>query len=370
MQRSDTSAGTVWAWGDNTFGQVGDGTTTHRSLPVQVPGLDGVAQLAGGGGHTVVRRHDGTVLAWGRNDYGQAGDGTTDHRSAPVPVTGLPKVKTIVGGGGHTLALLDDGTVKAWGHNGRGEAGDTTTDNRTEAVTVTDLANVAAVAWGGGHSVALRADGTVWAWGHNLFGGLGDGSTDTRLAPVRTLEIDGVTEVVGGGGHTLALREDGTLWAWGRNDRGQVGDGTTETRLTPVPVQGLDDVKVRSFICGYFHSLLVDEDGTLWAWGNNDSGQLGDGTTTNRSLPQRVEGLPPVAAVAGGGGRNEFGPGGHTLVLGQDNTLWAFGLNDAGQLGDGTTENRTRPVQVLGLDDGRTTTAIFAGGGYSGALRD
>ena len=357
-------AGTVYSWGDNAFKQQADGTTDPRLTPGPVPGLDDVVSVVGGGGHGVVQRTDGSIWAWGRNDHGQVGDGTNENRDTPLRIDGLDDVAVLAGGGGHTLALAKDGTVWAWGHNGRGDLGDGTTDSRNRPVKVKNLTDVAAVAWGGGHSVALRTDGSVWTWGHNLFGGLGDGTTQTRLEPVR-IDLDDVVQVCGGGGHTLARTADGTVWAWGRNDRGQVGDGSNETRVSPVRVQGLDGVDVSIVVGGYFHSLALAADGTVWTWGNNDSGQLGDGTTDNRSRPARVADLAGVVAVAGGGGRNEFGPGGHTVALLTDGTLRAWGLNDAGQLGDGTTENRVRPVAVQGLSGVRS---VVAGGGYSLAL--
>jgi alpha-tubulin suppressor-like RCC1 family protein len=356
--------GNVWIWGDNAFSQQCDGTTESRLLPAKVDGVGNVVTIGGGGGHGVVLLDDGTVWAWGRNDHGQAGDGGNENRSTPAKVEGLDGIVALAGGGGHSLAMDADGVVWAWGHNGRGDLGDGTTDSRNRPVKIKGLTDVAALSWGGGHGVALRRDGSVWSWGHNLFGGLGDGTTETRLEPVR-VDLADVVEVAGGGGHTLARTGDGKVWAWGRNDRGQVGDGTNETRLAPVPVLGLDDVRIDTVVGGYFHSLALAADGTVWAWGNNDSGQLGDGTYDNRTLPAPIEGLTGVAAIAGGGGRNEFGPGGHTVALMADGTLRAWGLNDAGQLGDGTTENRTRPVEVHNLTG---VMAIVAAGGYTMAL--
>jgi alpha-tubulin suppressor-like RCC1 family protein len=255
--------------------------------------------------------------------------------------------------------------VWAWGHNGRGDCGDGTTDNAPNPVKVRNLTEVKALGWGGGHGTALLGDGTVWAWGHNIVGGCGDGTSITRLEPVQVLNLTNVVKVDGGGSHNLALTEDGALWAWGRNDRGQLGDGTNETRFEPVRIHALDDVEIATFSCGYFHTLLLDTDGNVWAWGNNDMGQLGDGTTDNTSVPTRLTSVSNVKAIAGGGGRNEWGPGGHTLAVLADGTVVGWGLNDSGQLGDGTTENRLEPIEVKGLVD---VQAVVAGGGYSMAV--
>lgn len=362
-----TVSGTVWAWGDNAFGQLGDGTFEHRGRPAPVQGLEDVRTVVGGGGHAVALLGDGTLRAWGRNDFGQCGDGSTTNRTRPVRVQGLKNVKQLCGGGGHSLALLGDGTVWSWGHNLRGDLGDGTTEHRSVPVRVEGLEDVKQLGWGGGHSLALLYDGTVRAWGHNLFGALGDGTTTTRLRPVVVHELTDVTHIAGGGGHSVALRSDGSFWAWGRNDRGQLGDGTIDSRQTPAPVQLLDrDVKLNAVTCGYFHTMALFSDGTTWAWGNNDSGQIGDGTTDNQPSPVRVAGLDGVTALAAGGGRNEFGPGGHSLALLADGTLRAWGLNDAGQLGDGTNDNRSHPVEVRGLQG---ATQIVAAGGYNLVLQ-
>jgi alpha-tubulin suppressor-like RCC1 family protein len=356
--------GTVFIWGDNGFGQQCDGTNDPRLLPGQIDGLENVITVVAGGGHVATLLADRTVLGWGRNEYGQAGNGAFEHTNKPAKIAGLEDVALLVGGGGHTLALAPDGTVWGWGHNGRGDLGDGTSENRPYPVKVKGLTNVATLAWGGGHGVALDNDGVVWTWGHNIVGQCGDGTSVSRLEPVRPA-IEDAVEIGGGGGHTMVKKADGSLWAWGRNDRGQVGDGTFETRFEPVRVVGLDDVDIAYFGAGYFHSVLLTTDGTVYTWGNNDSGQLGDGGTENSAVPAKVEGLTGVKAIVGGGGRNEWGPGGHCLALLEDNTVVAWGLNDAGQLGDGTTENRAHPVEVKGLTD---VVALAAGGGYSLAL--
>nr|WP_269456777.1 Ig-like domain-containing protein [Thermanaeromonas toyohensis] len=346
------SDGTVWAWGQNSYGQLGDGTTTNRYTPVQVQGLSDVVAVAAGGGHSLALKSDGTVWAWGANNYGQLGDGTTANRYTPVQVQGLSGVVAIAAAlGSHSLALKSDGTVWAWGYNYYGQLGDGTTTNRYTPVQVQGLSNVVAIAAGGSYSLALKSDGTVCAWGYNGQGQLGDGTTTNRYTPVQVQNQNlqsSVVAIATHGNHSLALKSDGTVWAWGANAYGQLGDGTTTNRLTPVQVWNLSGVV--AIAGGGNHSLALKSDGTVWAWGYNGAGQLGDGTTISRYTPVQVQGLSGVVAVAGGSN--------HSLALKSDGTVWAWGQNGYGQLGDGTTTNRTTPVQVLNLNLGPWITSI------------
>ncbi|HZH78690.1 MAG TPA: RCC1 repeat-containing protein, partial [Archangium sp.] len=159
--------GTVWAWGNNTYGQLGDGTNTRRHTPVRVNGLSGVVAVAAGGGHSVAVRGDGTVWTWGNNMFGQLGDGTTTERWTPMQVRGLSGVVAVAAGGASSLAVREDGTAWAWGDNDTGQLGDGTSTRRWTPVQVNGLSDVVAVATGGTHSLAARKDGTVWAWGYN-----------------------------------------------------------------------------------------------------------------------------------------------------------------------------------------------------------
>ncbi|WP_158623492.1 MopE-related protein [Corallococcus sp. CA053C] len=334
--------GTVWAWGRNSEGQLGDGMQTNGSTPVQAQGLTGVAAVLAGGRHTLAVKQDGTVWAWGRNSEGQLGDGTMTSRSTPVQVPGVTGVAALVAGVFHTLALKQDGTVWAWGWNNEGQLGDGTTTNRLTPVRVPGVTGVTAIVAGDNRTLALKQDGTVWAWGCNTEGQLGDGTRTNRLTPVQVPGVTGVAALVAGDFHTLALKQDGTVWAWGRNSEGQLGDGTTTSRLTPVQVPGVTGVTgVAAFFAGGYHTLALKQDGTVWAWGRNSEGQLGDGTTTNRSTPVQVTGVTGVAALVAG----DF----HTLALKQDGTVWAWGWNNVGQLGDGTITDRPTQVQVQGL---------------------
>jgi alpha-tubulin suppressor-like RCC1 family protein len=295
----------VSAWGYNWFGQLGDGTTFNRDTPVQVQNLSGVAAVAGSSVHSLALKSDGTVWAWGYNGVGQLGDGTTFNRDTPVQVQNLSGVTAVAGGGGHSLALKSDGTVWAWGYNRNGQLGDGTTFNRDTPVRVQNLSGVTAVAGGASHSLALESNGTVWAWGDNAFGELGDGTHTDQVTPVWVQNLwfgFSVTAVAGSSVHSLALKSDGTVWAWGSNNYGELGDGTTFNRDTPVQVQNLSGVT--AVAGGASHSLALKSDGTVWAWGDNQQGQLGDGTTFNRHTPVPVQNLRRVTGVAAGDGHS------------------------------------------------------------------
>jgi YD repeat-containing protein len=339
--------GVVWAWGYNAYGQLGDGTTTNRHAPVAVPGLASSVGIAAGGYHSLAVLSDGTAWAWGRNSSGELGDGSTISSSVPVQVVGLTDVVDVEAGSHHSLAVTGDATVWAWGTNSAGQLGDGTTTARSTPVQVSGLTDVTAVAAGGlsgyaGHNLALRSDGTVWAWGHNNKGQLGDGTTTNRSL---TVQVTGLTEVVAvaaGGDSSYALRSDGTVWAWGDNGSGQLANDSVK-RASTVPVQSAI-TQVVHIAAGSEHALAVTQDSTAWSWGNNEYGQLGNGTSgrnASTSTPVQVQGIADVRVLAGGHR--------HSLGALGDTTTWAWGLNNAGQIGDGTTTTRTTPVPASGL---------------------
>ena len=334
--------GTLWAWGFNSSGQVGDGTTTQRSAPVQIG--TGFAQAAAGNNHTVAVKTDGTLWAWGANFNGQLGDGTTTQRIAPVQIgSGFASVAA---GSYHTVAVKIDGTLWAWGYDSFGQLGDGTTTQRSAPVQIGS--GFAAVAAGQYHSVAVKTDGTLWAWGLNNDGQLGDGTATQRSAPVQV--GSGFAAVAAGSYHSVAVKTDGTLWAWGWNSYGQLGVGTITQRTAPVQIGS----GFASVAAGYYHTVAVKTDGTLWAWGWNVYGQLGDGTSTQRTAPVQIgSGFASVAAGSY-----------HTLAVKTDGTLWAWGANFNGQIGDGTTTQRTAPVQV-----GSGFAAVAAGTSHTVAMK-
>jgi alpha-tubulin suppressor-like RCC1 family protein len=297
-----STTGAAYAWGRNTWGQLGDGTTTDSNTPVAVEMPAGVSfdALTAGAWYTVGLTATGTAYAWGDNRYGQLGDGTTTDRHTPVAVEMPPGVSFvgIDGGGYHTVALTPTGAAYAWGYNREGEVGDGTTVNRTTPVAVAMPSGIrfSDVGAGDNHTVALTSTGAAYAWGRNADGQLGDGTTTYKSAPVPVGLPAGIrlTSVRMGYAFTLALTSTGTAYAWGNNEHGQLGDGTTTDRAEPVAVEMPVGVRFAAIVAGRFHALALSSTGTFYAWGNNEYGQLGDGTTTDRLVPTAVNGWPAL----------------------------------------------------------------------------
>lgn len=383
------SDGSVYAWGDNDYGQLGDGSTSARMAPVRLTGLPpSIVAVSAGAYHSLALAADGTVYAWGDGSAGQLG--ASGSSFSPRKLTGLPAMRAITSGGGHSLALGLDGRVWGWGANDSGQLGDGTTTSRVApiAIVVTASTPVALVA-GYTHSLLLDANGSVWAsgnnysaqagavnttnlsaftrvgglnnvstvaagrdlslavdvagaaraWGNNSSGELGDAQATMRSTAGGVVELDQVKAIAAGAAHSLAMREDGSLWGWGANIIGELGDEAA-SRSVPTVIAGISgvvNVAARGFV-----SMAVLADGRVLAFGDNEDGQLGDGKTAfMRAQPEPVLGLSGVASVALGGR--------HALALKRDGTVWAWGNNRLGQLGDATTTSRLKPVQVKGL---------------------
>lgn len=290
--------GTVWCWGNNSFGQLGNATSVSSDTPVQVAGLASVKSLGGRGYHSMAVKTNGTVWAWGRNDHGQLGNGTINTNipsgtNVPVQVAGLTNPVSLSGGGFLSLALMPDTTVRAWGQNGDGECGDGTTQDRSNPVRTLVLTNIIAISGGWFHALALKADGTVWAWGQNTKGEIGDGTTQNRYIPVQVSNLTSVVSVSAGDKNSMARKSDGTVWKWGWNDVGELGIGSTDTVAHPLPIQvpGLTNVVLSA--ARDYHNIAVKRDGTVWVWGDNRSGCCGNGSGTNVLSPTKMAGFGP-----------------------------------------------------------------------------
>lgn len=298
----DTS-GNAWAWGDNWTGQLGDGTTADRLTPVAVSMPSGISFIAvsAGGDHSLALDTSGNAWAWGENSAGQLGLGTTsDNSLVPLPVDMPAFAFTAISAGAqHSLALDTVGNAWAWGGNIDGQLGDGGTGNQLSPVAVSmpsvAFAAVSAggsISAGGYHSAALDRDGNAWAWGSNFRGQLGIGSTvGSELTPVLVVMPSGTvfTSIAAHGEHTLAIDTSGNAWGWGDNFWGQVGDGGDEPRAVPTNVSMPVGVVFEAISAGYEHSLALDADGNAWAWGRNQDGRLGDGSAvTERRQPGAV----------------------------------------------------------------------------------
>lgn len=357
-----TGAGAVKCWGENDQGQLGDGTTEAHYTPALVATLDaGVTRVAAGAGYTCAVAAGGAVKCWGNNGFGQLGDGTTTQRTTPVQVAGLTSgMSNVTAGGEHTCTLSQAGGVKCWGLNNAGALGDGTTTPHTIPVDVAGLTGGArAVTAGGGHTCALTEPGGVRCWGGNWYGQLGDASRLSRTLPVETA---GLTEpaigIAAGLSHTCAVMNSGQVRCWGYNHEGQLGFGAPGVRLTPGPIVNLDEGTVR-MAAGGESACAVTTQGGVKCWGANASGQLGTGDTAPQTAPVQAGSLTSgVREVAVGGS--------FACALMSTGGVECWGDNGYGQLGDGTTASRGLPGDVAALTT--TVTALSAATYHACAL--
>lgn len=390
-----TNTNALKCWGNNLSGQIGDGTTTSKSVPTNVTGLGAnVTKVAIFRTHGCALLNTGSVKCWGENMFGELGDGTFITSLTPVTATNLgsssqildiqlslnttcilktdnivycignnaygnigdgnatvsikvpqkvfnsgSNIQSATKGENHTCYINSSNGVECWGQNIYGQVGDSTLKAKAVPTAVTGLSSgVLAISAGRYHTCALLNTNAVKCWGQNGNGQLGDNSTTNRNAPVDVSGLTNVTAISAGRYHTCALINDGSVKCWGYNSYGQLGDNTTTSKLTPTSVVSLG-LTVTSIASGFLHTCAVMSDTTLKCWGNNDEGELGDGTTTRSKIPVLVSGLTGVTKVSAA----EFST---CAIVSQAVKCW--GANYSGELGDMTWTQSSLPVDVIG----------------------
>jgi alpha-tubulin suppressor-like RCC1 family protein len=337
-----SEGGTVWCWGNNEAGQVGEGTSPKK-LPQEVTALGGGAtEIAAGGQHTCALQ-GGAVWCWGSNEHGQLGNGqvgTPEPTPQQVDLGGATAVEIAIGFH-HGCARKQDDTVSCWGRNDHGQLGNaSTTSPLPIAVDVSGLAGVAKLSAGTGHTCALKTDETVWCWGRNDDGQLGNGVTSTtpQSSPVQVTAIGGSTAIAAGGYHTCAVSE-GAVWCWGKNTSAQVGSGSTSASQ-PVPAAVAAFASTASHVwAGALNTCVRQASGALFCFGYNVDGQAGNDTTTSPMLEPALVGNLGMTVV-------HASVGYHTCALQEGGHVWCWGRNDFGQLGDNSFDDEALPVPV------------------------
>ena len=328
--------GTLWAWGNNYCGSLGDGTNEDKNVPTKIGIDNNWSKVYAGNNHSLAIKTDGTLWAWGCNYSGQLGDGTNEDRNVPTKIGTENIWSQISAGYGHCLAIKTDGTLWAWGFNDYGQLGDENTTVYKNAPTKIGIDNNwSQIGAGGRHSLAIKTDGTLWAWGFNYYGQLGDGTEffpwylPYKNVPTKIGADKNWSKICPGTYHSLAIKTDGTLWAWGNNEYGELGDGTMVIKNVPAKI-GTDN-NWSQISAGWGYSLAIKTDGTVWTWGVNYQGQLGDGTSKNKNIPTKIgtdNNWSQISALSH-----------HSLAIKTDGTLWAWGDNYWGQLANGTCED-------------------------------
>ena len=342
--------GTLWAWGMNANGSLGDGTGVAKSSPIQVGTSTDWSRISSGQYHNLATKIDGTLWTWGDNSGGILGLGDIISRSSPTQVGNLTTWKYVSAHLYYSAAIKTDGTLWMWGDNSYGSLGDAL-GSRSSPVQVglqTTWKKVITMLW---TTLALKIDGTICAWGRNTYGTIGDGTIIDKTSPIQIGSLNNWRDIAAGQYHCLATKNDGSLWSWGNNTLGgQLGDGTVINESSPIQIGGSASW-TKVFRGLQYNSAAIKLDNSLWTWSkNSDYGQLGDGTTISKSFPVQVGNLMNWKNI-------EYGFY-HAVAIKTDGTLWTWSDNSKGELGDTTTVTKSSPVQV-----GALTTWLRASGG-------
>ena len=347
-------------WGYNNQGQAGQGDITPNfSSPVLVGEKDTWSKVAAGYQWKSATKSDGTLWTWGYNTQGQLGDGTQTVRSSPVQVGALTDWSKPESGNDCGGAIKTDGTMWTWGQNNNGQLGLNDTTKRSSPTQVGALTTWSKLSFGYLHTAAIKTDGTLWGMGHNYWGPLGQGNTTQQSSPVQVGALTTWLDCGGGYGFTVATKTDGTLWACGKNGYGELAQGATTPSKQTSPVQVGALTNWSKVACCNNSAMAIKTDGTLWGWGRNLYGELGTGNTTSYSSPVQIGALTNWSKISGSLGY----PDAHFVAIKTDGTLWCWGSNAVGALGDGTTTARSSPVQI-----GALTTWLEWGSGYKSGI--
>ena len=341
--------GNLWIWGNNSAGRLGTNDTINRLTPVTTfVGGTNWKQVSSGGYHTAAIKTDGTLWVWGQNDSGQLGNNTVNNILTPITTfSGGTNWKEVACGQTHTIAIKTDGTLWTWGASFFGGLGnnDSATNRCTPVTTFAGRTNWRQVAAGTNFSAAIKTDGTLWSWGRNTYGQLADNTTTTRSTPVTTFAGGNNWKQVACSGYSAAaIKTDGTLWTWGGGltNRGGLGTNDTINRLTPVTTfaGGTNWKQVAS---GGDNTAAIKTDGTLWIWGSSFQGALGNASTAFANV------LTPITTFAGGTDWKfiECGRARYTIAIKTDGTLWTWGSGADGKLGVNDTSDRSTPVTTF-----------------------
>jgi len=358
--------GTVYKWNKYNVNSYFMGNN-ESEIPVQINGLSDIVCIGPSQSGMCFVRKDGLAFSMGSLSSGKLGNGLLNQNYPKKTEReyvfndedeNLEMKKKVSNSFCGEYELLDDGTVIPVSNVSK------------QNFSVKNLSNVVRLYANYDYILALKDDGTVWAWGKNQYGQLGDGTNITRYEPVQVKNLSGIVDIIVGkdqnqGDYAIARRHDGTLWAWGRNNNGYLGDGTTEDRYIPVKLVDENKSELNGIISvklGRNYILALKDDGTVWAWGKNEYGQLGDGTNTQSLLPKKVNNLSGVITISTG----DY----HSLALKDDGSIWSWGNNSEGQLGNNGVTNSNIPVKVVGLSnvvaiEAEASTSIFMDNNYT-----
>lgn len=334
--------GKAFGWGYNPYGQVGDNTIDTPSVPVSVQGAAKTfCEIASGDYTTIAIDKNGRVWAWGYNFSGQLGNNSSISQRTPVSILGTTKTFCkIDGGNNHTVALEKNGRVWAWGANSVGQLGDNSTTQKCTPISILGTTKTfCQISAGASHTVGIDKNGRAWGWGNNVGGRLGNNSTTNQCTPVSVFAFARTfCKIAAGGSHTVAIEKTGIVWAWGSNSFGQLGINSNVSRLVPTSILGT----AKTFCeisAGTSYTVAIDKNGKVWAWGDNQQGQLGDNSTISKLTPVSICGAAKtfcriVATEA------------HTIAVDKTGKVWAWGYNTFSGLGNAATANRSTPVAV------------------------